>query len=98
MYMGTKIALCLPNSEYQKRMIDVQYFLKRAQEFYIESATQIKKRFPIADLVIEMLQVLDPNTKHSDYPSLVPLAQNFVPDSKMQQLDDEWWKLSAFQS
>ena len=33
MYMGTKIALCLPTSEYQKRMLDVQYFLKRVQEF-----------------------------------------------------------------
>ena len=55
MYMGTKIALCLPTSEYQKRMPDVQYFLKHVQEFYIDTAIQIKKRFPIGDPVIEML-------------------------------------------
>ena len=78
MYMGTKIiALCLPTSEYQKRMPDVQYFLKHVQEFYIKAATQIKKRFPIGIPGIEMLQVLDPNTKHSEYPSLVPLVQRF---------------------
>jgi len=45
MYMGTKIALCLPTSEYQKRMLDVQYFLKRVQEFYIKAASQIKNLF-----------------------------------------------------
>ena len=89
MYMGIKITLCLPSSEYQKRMPDVYYFLKRVQEFYIEAAMQIKKHFPIGDPVIEMLQVLDPNAKHSEYPSLVPLAQrfpSFLPGSKMQQL------------
>jgi len=58
-------------------MPDVYYFLKRVQEFYKEAATQIKKRFPNGDPVIEMLQVLDPNAKHSEYPSLVPLAQRF---------------------
>ena len=97
MYMGTKIALCLSTAEYRNRVPDVQYFLKRVQEFYVEATSQIKKRFLIGDPVIEMLQVLNPNTKHSEYPSLVPLAQrfpNFVPDSKMQQLDDEWRKLT----
>ena len=49
MYMCTKIALCLPNSEYQNRMPDMQYFLKHVQELYIEAATQIKKHFPIGD-------------------------------------------------
>ena len=37
MYMGTKVALCLPSREYQNRAPDVQYFLKRVQEFYIEA-------------------------------------------------------------
>jgi len=44
-----------------------------------------------------MLQVLDPNVKHSEYPLHVPLAKrfpNFLPDSKMQQLDNEWRRLS----
>ena len=44
-----------------------------------------------------MLQVLDPNVKHSEFPSLVPLARrfpNFLPESQMQQLDNEWRKLS----
>jgi len=42
-------------------------------------------------------QMLDPNAKHSEYPSIVPLAQrfhNFLPESKMQQFDDEWHKLA----
>lgn len=86
MYMGTKIALCLPSHDYQNRAPDVQYFLKRVQEFYIEAATQIKRCFPIGDTIIKMLQVLDPNVKHSEFPSLVPLAvrfPNILPNSKM---------------
>jgi len=56
-----------------------------------------KELFSFSDPIIEMLQVLDPNTKHSEYPSLVPLAQrfpNFLSESIMQQLDDEWRKLA----
>ena len=43
MYMGTKIALCLPLQLYMSRAPDVQYFLKKVQEFYIEAASQIKR-------------------------------------------------------
>ena len=44
-----------------------------------------------------MLQVLDPNASHAKFPSLVPLASRFtnlIPISKLQQLDNEWRKLS----
>ena len=44
-----------------------------------------------------MLQVLDPNASHTKFPSLVPLASRFpnlIPISKLQQLDNEWRKLS----
>lgn len=95
--MGTKVALCLPSREYQNRGPDVQYFLKRVQEFYIEACTQIKRRFPIGDPIIRMLQVLNSDVKHSEFPSLVPLAKrfsNFLPDSKIQLLDDEWCRLA----
>ena len=47
MYMGARISLLLATQEYFQRASDVQYFLKRVQEFYIEAASQIKKRFPI---------------------------------------------------
>ena len=96
MYMGTKIALCLPLQLYMSRAPDVQYFLKKVQEFYIEAASQLKRRFPIGDSTIRLLQVIDPNAKHSEFPSLVPLATrfpNFLPPSKLQRLDDEWRRL-----
>ena len=96
MYMGAKVALCLPTQEYRQRAPDVQHFLKRVQEFYIEAASQIKKRFPIGDPIIEMLQVLDPAVSHSKFPSLVPLAAKFpniIPESRLQLLDNEWRKL-----
>ena len=41
MYMGAKITLCLATPEYQQRTLDVQHFLKRAQDFYIEAVSQI---------------------------------------------------------
>ena len=34
---------------------DVHHFLKCVQEFYIESALQIKKRFPLGDPIMKML-------------------------------------------
>ena len=87
MYMGTKIALCLASEEYQNRAPDVQNFLRKVQEFYIEAASQIKHRFPIGDPTIKLLQVIDPNAGHSEFPSLVPLATrfpNFLPASQLQ--------------
>ena len=82
-----------------QRPVDVQYFLKKVQEFYVEGASQIKKRFPIGNPKIEMLEVLDPNASHSKFPSLVPLAvlfPNIIPESEShsQQLDNKWRKLA----
>ena len=97
MYMGAKVTLCLSVPEYRQRGPDIQHFLRRVQDFFIEAALEIRKRFPIGDPVIEMLQVLDPNASHAKFPSLVPLASRFpnlIPISKLQQLDNEWRKLS----
>ena len=97
MYMGAQVTLCLSAPEYRQRGPDVQHFLRRAQDFFIEAALEIQKCFPIGDPVIEMLQVLDPDVSHSKFPSLVPLASRFpnlIPTSKLQQLDNEWRKLS----
>ena len=44
-----------------------------------------------------MLKVLDPDVSHSKFPLLVPLVSRFpnlIPISKLQQLDNEWRKLS----
>ena len=71
--------------------------MRNAQDFFIEAALEIPKRFPIGDPVIEMLQVLDPDVTLSKFPSLVPLASKFpnlIPTSKLQLLDSEWRKLS----
>lgn len=90
MYMGTYEA------EDRQRAPDVQHFLKKVQEFYIESAIQIKKRFPIGDNILEMLQVLDPNVSYTKFPSLIPLAirfPNLMPEGKLQQLDNHWRNL-----
>ena len=97
MYMGAKITLCLLKEEYKQRSVDMQHFLKCVQEFYIEAASQVKKRFPIGDPIVEMLQVLDPATSHTKFPSLVPLASNFpniIPMTQLQTLDDQWRRLS----
>jgi len=83
--------------EYQHRTLDVQHFLKRAQEFFVEAAVQIKGRFPVGDPIIEILQVLDPDASHSKFPSLVPLASKFpniIAQSELQQLDNQWRKHS----
>ena len=68
------------------------------REFYFEAVCQIKKRFPIGDPVIEMLEVLDPDTNRAKFPSLVLLAvrfPNIVPETKLQTPEDEWCKLSV---
>ena len=77
MYMGAKIALCLAKDEHKQRAQYIHRFLKCVQEFYVEAASQIRKRFPIGDPVVEMLQVLDPVISHAKFPSLVPLAVHF---------------------
>ena len=96
MYMGARISLLLATQEYFQRASDVQYFLKRVQEFYIEAASQIKKRFPTNAPEIAMLEVLDLNADHTKFSSLVLLASRFpnlIAKSKMQKLDDEWRNL-----
>ena len=55
MYMGAKVTLCLSAPEYRQRGPDVQHFLRCAQDFFIEAALEIRKRFPIGDPVIKML-------------------------------------------
>lgn len=91
MYMGTKVTLLMSTPEYKQRPVDVQYFLTKVQEFFVEATCQIRNRFPIGDPKIEMFEVLDPNASHSTFPTLVPLATTFpiMPESMLQQLDDE---------
>ena len=67
MYMGAQVTLCLSKEEYKERAVDVQHFLRRAQDFFVEAGSQIRQRFPIGDATIEMLQVLDPNVSHSNF-------------------------------
>lgn len=97
--MGAQVAIFLTNDifEERNRHADIQYFLKCVQEFYIESALQIKRRFPLGDPVMKMLQVLDPNTSMTSFPSLAPLVSRFsfiIPESDIEILDGEWRRLS----
>ena len=92
--MGAKVTLLLTTPDYAT---DVQYFLRKVQELYLEAALQIKARFPIGNPLIEMFEVLDPNASHSKFPSLVPLAASFpniISDCDLQKLDDKWRKLA----
>ncbi len=68
MYMGAKVTLLLTTAEYKNKsamFMDLQYFLKKVQEFYIEAASQIQKKFLIGDPLIKMFEVLDPNTSQA---------------------------------
>lgn len=98
MYVGAKVTQLLITTEYKQQSVDIHHFLKKVQEFYVEAACQVKSRFPIGDPMIEMLEVLDPNITHSGkFQSLVPLAASFsnvIPESNLQQLDNEWRKLA----
>ena len=94
------MSLLLTTTEYTQRARahDVQHFLEKVREFYIEAGCQIKKRFHIGYTVIEMLEVVDPNITRAKFPSLVPLAvrfSNLVSEVKLQILDDEWHILSV---
>ncbi len=79
MYMGAHVAKLLTKDVFQERdrRVDVHHFFICVREFYIESALQIKKRFPLGDPVLKMLQVLDPNTSLASFPSLAPLVSRF---------------------
>ena len=79
MYMGAQVAIFLTNDVFKERsrQADVHHFFTRVQEFYIESALQIKRRFPLGDPVLKMLQVLDPNMSLASFPSLAPLVSRF---------------------
>ena len=61
MHMGSQISLLLTKPEYLQRSVDVQYFLQKVQAFFVETACQIKTKFPIGYPMIELLEVLDPN-------------------------------------
>lgn len=61
------------------------------------AAIQIRKRYPLGDTTMKMLQVLDPNVSLASFPSLVPLVLRFpsiLPHSNVEKLDAEWRRLS----
>jgi hypothetical protein len=95
MYMGAHVSLCLSQDVYKERSRhqDIGHFLRCVKEFYIESALQIKKRFPLGDPVIKLLKSLDPSVSFSEIPSIVPLGarfSNIVPQENLQSLDSEF--------
>ena len=62
------------------------------QKFYIEAVSQIRSQFPIGDLIIEMLQDLDPGVSRPKFYSLYFLAMafpNIISESQQQALDDQ---------
>ena len=75
----------------------MENFFSRCRDFYVTAA---RKRFPINDVTIKQLQVLNPSCARAEFLSLSPLAQkfpNWVNDgnvTNVQQLDDEWKRMA----
>ena len=91
--MGTQVAVKLSMEEYHKRPQDIEYFLKRVNDYFVEAASQIKHRFPLDDTLLPMLKILDPSYSNETLPSLAPLATRFpnlVAPDQFQEIDDEW--------
>lgn len=97
LYLGVDVAAEMIKPEILSKRDIVQDFLSRSHDFLATAAVQIKKRFPIDDLVIEQLQVLNLSCSHQHFPSLIPLAlrfPNLIQQSELQQLDNEWRRLT----
>lgn len=97
LYLGVNIASQLVQSTILTRKDLVHHFLRKCLDFFITSALEIRKRFPINDSVIYSFGVLDPDN-FDNFSSLRPLACRFpnlvlFTGSSEQVLDDEWRQL-----
>ena len=97
MSMGEEVSqfLCRPDIVNYKH--EVRGFLEHVQLFYIESACQIKQRFPIDDPVLKSLSILNPDTMSSttleEVKEVALRFPNIVTSNDIRELDNEWRNL-----
>ncbi len=72
----------------------VEEFQKCCLAFYIEGATQIRKKFPVSDDTFKHLEALDPKVVQAkSLPSIAPLMSSFptlANEHFVQKIDSEW--------
>lgn len=92
MYLGVKVSNQLEHVDIAPEA--EHYFRLKCLDFLIESAEQIKKRFPFDDRTFEKLRVLNPDiVKTKEVKSIAPLLdrfKNIVEDSAVQEIDTQW--------
>ena len=76
---------------------EITGFLEHVQLFYVETAIQIKQRFPINDEILNSCMFHNPETINSTSATeIIKLASNFpniIAPSELRSLDDEWREL-----
>ena len=98
MSMGQGVSSSLTKPEILATKVEMRGYLEHCQQFFIEAAMQVKKRFPISDSVLSSLTFLDPATFSSAQCSaVIDVASKFpniIDPRDIQKLDSEWRELS----
>ena len=72
---------------------EITSFLEHVWLFYIEAASQIKKRLPLDDEVLKSLTFLDPNafylTSINEVICVASKFRNIIDKNDLRKLDDE---------
>lgn len=96
--LGHVVSSLLAKPDILARTAEVKGFLEHCQNFLIEAATQIKKRFPINDPILCSLHFLDPvNLSVTQCPAVVDVASKFpniIKPEEIVTLEDEWRQMS----
>ena len=97
MNMGEHVSSFLTQSNIAEIRLEVKGFLEHVQLFFIEAASQIKKRFPIDDEILKSLAFLNPETINSTATTeVIRVASKFpniITGTELNKLDDEWREL-----
>ena len=95
--MGEHVSNFLTQSNIAEIRLEVKGFLEHVQLFFIEAASQIKKRFPIDDEILKSLAFLNPETINSTATTeVIRVASKFpniITGTELNKLDDEWREL-----
>lgn len=98
-YYGAAVNKTIIENEIPPEKLD--FFRKRALEFYIEACSQILKRFPLKNNNLELLNFLEPSVvKNGSISSLSPVVIKFeflVNSANLQELDMQWRMLRNMQ-
>lgn len=95
MSMGEEVSqFLIAHHANQAASYDLKGFLEHVQLFYIEAASQLRKRFPIQDEVLKRLTFLNPATINSttafDVTRVATLFPNIIAENDVHKIDHEW--------